>query len=108
MPTRAMRARIERVEVRLAAAASHRERRELGAFVRFCVGRLERELAPSDHWIVTIVPDPAGGYASRVIAERRGEVLQAGGSGRDGTLAAWDALGKVEQALREASSRWAH
>lgn len=95
------RERSKHVEVRLRAGASSRERRELEAFVRFCVARLERDLARIDRWIVTIVPDLGGGFACTAIAHRLDQAVEAQGLGRDGTLAAWTALGNLEQALRE-------
>ena len=101
MSSMAARARSARIEVRLHPGASARECRELGAFVRFCVGRIERELAAVDHWTITIVPDRQAGYVSTAIATSRGGVVEAHAVGRDGTLAAWNALGSLEQALRE-------
>lgn len=78
--------------------------RELGAFVRYCVLRIERELGEIEHWSVAIAP-AAGAFTSRVTIDSAGESLQSTGRGMDGPLAVWDALCKLEQLLREARAR---
>jgi hypothetical protein len=89
-----------RVEVQLHDGAGARQVRELGAFVRYCVSRIERELGEIAHWSVTIVP--AGGrFSSRVAIDDGDTRLEAVGTGIDGALAAWDALCRLEQRLRE-------
>lgn len=102
METRATRerARRARIELHLPAQASKRQYVELGAFVRFCVTRLERELGELERWIVKI--DLAEGrFQSTLVAHAGGRTLRAVGIGLDGTLAVWDALGRLEQELRE-------
>ena len=99
-----LRARRARVEVQLHDGAGTRQVRELGAFVRYCVSRIERELGEIDRWIVRIIP--AGGQFASLIAVRDGAgEIEATGVGLDGALAAWDALCKLEQLLREARVR---
>jgi hypothetical protein len=99
-----LRAKRARVEVRLYQGAGARQVRELGAFVRYCVSRIERELGEISRWSVRIVP-AGGGFASLIAIHDAGEVLEATGAGLDGPLAAWDALCKLEQSLREARAR---
>ncbi len=99
---------MNRVEIRMAPAASRRERREIGAFVRYCVARIERELGRVDYWIVTVIPSTRGGYLSHIAASTDGAVVEEHGDGRDGTLAAWYALERIEQALREERARSIH
>jgi hypothetical protein len=71
---------------------------ELGAFVRYCVFRIERELGAAEHWSVTIAPARAGYVATvRVLDLVRTE------GGRDASLAAWSAMCRIEEILREAS-----
>ena len=92
----------------MAPAASGRERREIGAFVRYCVARIEKEFLDVERWIVTVLPDVRGGYTSHIAARHAGIVLEEHGVGRDGTLAAWYALERVEQALREQRAHALH
>ena len=95
------RAERARVELRLPHGAGIRQYREVGAFVRYCVSRIERELGQSEHWSVTIAP--AGGeFTSVVSVQDAPDTIEARGLGMDGPLAAWDALCKLEQRLREA------
>ena len=105
MRSKELRARMERVEIRTAPAASPRERREIGAFVRYCVARIEKELGPVDYWIITVIPDPRGGHVCHIAATTRGTLVEENGDGRDGTLAAWYALERLEQSLREQRAR---
>ena len=98
---RAMRAR---VELQLHRGAGVRQYRELGAFVRYCVSRIERDLGEIEHWSVTIAP--ASGEFTSVVAVKDGsEAIESTGTGLDGPLAAWEALCRLEQRLREARAR---
>jgi len=85
------RARKNRIELVLHDHVSAREYRELGALVRYCVDRIERELDDPECWDVKIVPT--------------GDEVQSASNGLDGALAAWDALCSLEQTLREARAR---
>ncbi|TMQ26516.1 MAG: hypothetical protein E6J90_04320 [Deltaproteobacteria bacterium] len=84
--------------------AGARQYRELGAFVRYCVSRIERELGEIPHWSVQILP-AGGGFASVIAIRDGGDLLETRGTGMDGALAAWDALCKLEQRLREIRAR---
>ena len=95
-----LRAKRARVEVQLYDGAGARQYRELGAFVRYCVSRIERELGEIPHWSVQILP-AGGGFASVIAIRDGGDVLETRGTGIDGALAAWEALCKLEQLLRE-------
>lgn len=93
-----------RVELQLHHGAGARQYRELGAFVRYCVSRIERDLGEIEHWSVTI--SPSGGEFFSVVAVNDGdEAIEAIGTGMDGPLAAWEALCRLEQRLREARAR---
>jgi hypothetical protein len=95
------RAKRARVELQLHRGAGARQYRELGAFVRYCVSRIERELGEIEHWSVTIAP--AGGEFTSVVAIQDGsDAIESTGTGMDGPLAAWEALCRLEQRLREA------
>ncbi len=88
-----------RVVVELHAQASQRQHRELGAFVRYCVFRLEREFGELQ-WLVRILP-VANGFASSVAVNDQASIVESSGRGFDGALAVWDALYNIEEALRE-------
>lgn len=69
--------------------------------MRYCVARIERELGEIEHWSVTIAP--AGGEFTSVVAVHDGgDAIESTGTGMDGPLAAWEALCRIEQRLREA------
>jgi len=106
MESRCARARANRARVKLQlhSGAGVRQYRELGAFVRYCVSRIERELGEIPQWSVTIAPS-GGEFSSRVAIESAEDSLESTGLGLDGPLAAWDALCKLEQLLREARAR---
>lgn len=98
------RTRRDRIELQLDDHASARQHRELGAFVRYCVIRIERELGEPERWVVRIVPADTG-FQSTVSVQDGEVALRSTGSGLDGALAVWDALCSLEQALREARAR---
>jgi hypothetical protein len=89
-----------RIGVQLWQHASSKQLRELGAFTRYCVFRIERELGERESWAVHIEPAP-GGYTSAIAVAHFGEVLEERGTGFDGALATWDAMCRIEQRLRE-------
>jgi hypothetical protein len=92
------------VALHLHDGAGVRQYRELGAFVRYCISRIEREMGVIEHWSVSI--RPAGGEFLSVVAIQDGcEAIESRGAGLDGPLAAWDALCQLEQRLREARAR---
>jgi hypothetical protein len=90
----------ERIDVRLPEYTSDKHHRELGAFARYCILRVERELGEREAWRVDIALSLRG-YSSRVSVDDRGIVLEERGNGSDGTLATWDAMCRIEQRLRE-------
>src|SRR5262249_58637771 len=94
------RARRARVELQLHRGAGMRQYRELGAFVRYCVSRIERELGEIEHWSVTIAP-VSGAFTSVVAVQDGSDAIESTGTGMDGPLAAWEALCRLEQRLRE-------
>src|SRR5437764_4199182 len=95
-----LRAKRARIEVQLHEGAGARQYRELGAFVRYCVSRIERELGEIEHWSVTIAP-ASGEFTSVVAVQDGGDAIESTGTGMDGPLAAWEALCRLEQRLRE-------
>jgi phosphoglycolate phosphatase-like HAD superfamily hydrolase len=84
--------------------AGPRQYREIGAFVRYCVSRIERDVGEIDHWAVTVAP-VAGEFSCVVAVVDGGEAVEATGRGLDGPLAVWEALCRLEQRLREARAR---
>ena len=92
------------IELQLYDHASARQHRELGAFVRYCVLRIERELGEPERWIVRISP-AVDGFHSTVSVHDGDLEIETTGAGLDGALAVWDALCSLEQALREARNK---
>ena len=90
---------LDRILVELPGGASQRQHRELGAFVRFCVFRLEREFGEL-RWLVRVQP-ANGNFACFVAVNDRNCIVESRGGGFDHTLAIWEALSNVEQGLRE-------
>jgi len=91
-----------RIDVQLPRATSARQRRELTAFARYCILRLERELGQHQAWVVEIAPT-SGKYATRIAVHDLGVALEASGVGLDGALSTWEAICRLEQSLRESS-----
>ena len=90
--------------MRLPSVATRRELRELGAFVRFCIGGSSASCGTFDRWIVSIGPSPTGGYTSTVTTIHDGVTTKSEGTGQDGTLAAWNALGNISRASASSPS----
>jgi hypothetical protein len=90
----------ERIDVRLPEYVSAKQHRELGAFARYCILRVERELGERESWTVDIALSLSG-YSSRIAVDDGGLLLEENGTGRDGALATWDAMCRIEQRLRE-------
>lgn len=83
--------------------AGPRGRRELAAFARYCVDRIERELGDVGHWFVHVTPC-AGGFMSTIEVADDGDGVAVVATGLDGGLAIWDAMCRIEQHLRETRS----
>jgi hypothetical protein len=96
----------KRVDVRLPRNTSPRQERELGAFARYCVQRIEKELGEREHWLVEIVLGGRG-YSALVEVQHYGFVLETRGAGNDGPLAIWDAMCRIEQELRDRGALFA-
>ena len=90
----------KRVDVQLHASASIRQHRELGAFARYCVQRIEKDLGERQQWLVEI-SIIGGRYAAYVEVQHLGLVIQTRGAGSDGALAIWDAMCRIEQEIRD-------
>lgn len=90
----------KRLDVRLPRSTSLKQERELGAFVRYCVQRIEKDFGERQQWLVEI-DIGARGYAALVEVQHHGLVLEARGNGHDGPLAIWDAMCRIEQEIRE-------
>lgn len=96
----------KRVDVQLPLNTSVRQERELGAFARYCVQRIEKELGEREHWLVQIVLGGRG-YSAVVEVRHFGLVLETRGAGTDGPLAIWDAMCRIEQELRDRGALFA-
>jgi hypothetical protein len=94
----------DRIEVKFHDYASPRLVRELTAFVRYCIGRIERELGATEHWTATIAPG-SGAFVANVTVSDGEFQREVRACGLDGALAAWNALCSLEQALRESRAR---
>ena len=68
MSGRHLRTRRSRIHVELPVWASTRQSRELSAFARYCVARIERELGELSRWTVSTQPDARGGFSATVVA----------------------------------------
>lgn len=90
----------ERITIQLPEHASVKQYRELGAFARYCIQRLEKDLGSRGSWIVTITASQRG-FASHVKVRHLGAVLEETSAGQDGALATWYAMCRLEQRLRE-------
>jgi len=90
----------DRIDVRVPEYVGAKLHRELGAFARYCIVRVERELGEREAWSVTISP-ALDGYQSHIAVCDRDTTIEDRGSSYDGTLAVWDAMCRVEQRLRE-------
>lgn len=88
--------------MQLPRAASNRQRRELTAFARYCIHRLERELGQRHAWIVEIAPT-SGQYATRIAVIDLFGAVEANGVGLDGALSIWEAICRLEESLRESA-----
>jgi hypothetical protein len=91
-----------RIDVQLPPAASARQRRELTAFARYCILRLERELGEQKAWRVEIAPS-SGKYATRIAVHDLGgpsRTVEANGIGLDAALSTWEAICRLEESLR--------
>ena len=90
----------DRIVIELDPHASPRRHREVSAFVRYCVFRIEREFGEL-RWLVKITPS-RGGYACWVTVTIANLIIEARGQGLDAVFSVWDALSNTEQGLREA------
>lgn len=89
-----------RIDVRLQPVASAKLERELAAFARYCVQRIEKDLGERQQWLVEITLGGRG-YTALVEVQHLGLVLETRGYGNDGALAIWDAMCRIEQELRD-------
>src|SRR5688572_26448144 len=55
-------ARQERIEITMPQTGSVRQERELGAFVRYCVNRIEQSVGAREGWTVKILHILGAGY----------------------------------------------
>lgn len=90
----------DHITVQLPDSSSNNRHRELGAFARYCIHRLEKELGSSGKWTVTITASSRG-FASHVRVRHYGAELEESSAGHDGALATWYAMCRLEQRMRE-------
>lgn len=88
------------VRVSLPPAVSDRQRRELGAFVQYCVRRIGRELRALRVWSVSLISSSEG-YASVVRVRVDGQTIEGRGIGVDAALTIYEAMCRLEQAARD-------
>lgn len=94
----------DRIAVDVPERAGSRQHRELGAFARYCILRVERELGERETWLVEVSPS-VGGYTCVIAVSDRDRRFTERGIGFDGPLAIWEAMCRLEQRLREAPKR---
>lgn len=94
-----------RVELELVGqSGDSRRHRELVAFARYCITRIERELGELGHWRLKVTPT-MGGFSTTVTVDGGAYRAEIAATGFDGPLAIWDAMCRIEQMLREAKAR---
>jgi len=87
-----------RVQLGLDDQASAREYRELAAFVRACIERIERDVGRADWWTVNIARDRVS-YCCDVIVQHCETVVRASSRGSDGAVAGGEAFRRLETLL---------
>ena len=93
-------ARMASVKVSLPPGVTERQRRELGAFARYCAKRIEQQLGVDESWSVSIEIGPHIQFTSSVsVGSTEGRGLSA-----DAVLAVWEAMCRLEQRLLELRS----
>jgi hypothetical protein len=92
--------RSTRIEVHVPLGAGAKHERELLAFARYCIQRIEGEIGERQHWMVE-VDIKLRRFIARIAVQHQGLTIEARGDGHDGPLAIWDAMCRVEQMLRE-------
>ena len=85
----------------LPRTVSERQRRELGAFARYCAKRIERDLDTTGRWTVTLCTGPGIQYGSSVAVHDAEGPIEARGTSADAVIAIWEAMCLLEQRLRE-------
>ena len=96
----------KRIDIRLPPSTSPKQERELGAFARYCIQRIEKDLGERQQWLVDIVLGGRG-YLALVEVQHLGVVFETRGVGNDGALAIWDAMCRIEQELRDRAAYFA-
>ena len=89
-----------RIELALFEPSTLQERRDLGAIVRSCVDRVDRELGEPDGWFVR-VGILADRFVCTIVVHDRGCAIETTRDESDGALAIRDAVGEIEQVLRD-------
>lgn len=89
------------MELVLPRRVSERQRRELGAFARYCAKRIERDLGTTERWTVTLSAGPGMQYGSSVSVHDAEGPIVGRGTSADAVLAIWEAMCLLEQRLRE-------
>lgn len=91
--------RRQRVELDVAdQPAGSRLQRELGAWARYCIARIEAELGTVQQWYVQLSPTRDG---FKVVISTRDPICEVSARGLDRSLVIWDAMCDIEQRLRE-------
>lgn len=90
----------DHITVSVPTGVGTRRSRELRAFVRFCVARIERELGRQGQWTVGVAIG-AHGFTTAIEVLTRATEVRERGQAADAVLATWDAMARVEQRLRE-------
>ena len=100
MVAKAVAPALEHITIDLPQQSSSRQVRELGAFARYCIHRLEKDLGSKGTWVVTITASHRG-FASHIRVRHFGADLEESSAGQDGALATWYAMCHLEQRMRE-------
>jgi hypothetical protein len=97
--------RRQRVELQLADHPDgSRLHRELGAWARYCVARIEAELGVVERWDVRLSA-ARDGFVVVVAVQDSTYSCEVSARGLDAPLAIWEAMCHLEQRLREIRAR---
>ena len=89
-----------RIEIEHVTTLSVRFRRELEAFVKHCVRRMERSLGALQSLRLRISTTKRHTFHCAIEADHRGVLVQRAGDAPDAVLATWNAICQLEEALR--------
>ena len=85
----------------LPRTVSDQQRRELGAFARYCAQRIERDVGVQDQWRISLIMAEDETFTSVASVQHHGERIatEGCGVGTDPALTIWNAMCRLEHAI---------